>query len=92
MTTIPQAIATLLEAAGGGPDPYQSDMAYRRFCHQDLPDLHDDELEAERVMVAIARAAILRNRYLVCDRELGWLSERLGAVLGEQERRSRGRR
>ena len=58
MKTLPPAIAMLIEAAGGVPEPYLSDMQWRRFHHQDLPDLHDDELDGERVMVGVARAAL----------------------------------
>jgi hypothetical protein len=89
--TLPPAIAILIEAAGGVPDPYKTDMQWRRFHHRDLLDLHDDELEAERVCVAIARAALLRDRFGGSDRELAWFTQRLASVLGEQERRSRRR-
>ena len=89
MRTLPPAVAQLVEAAGGVPDPYESDMHARRFVHRDLLDLHDDEIEGERVMVGIAWAALVRNRYLACDRELGWFTERRSAVLAEIERRQR---
>jgi hypothetical protein len=82
----------LIDAAGGIPNPFESDMQWRRFNHHDLLDLHDDELEGERVMIGVARSAIIRNRFLTCDHELAWLNGRLAAVLGEQGRRTRTRR
>jgi len=87
--TLPPEIEVLVDAAGGVPDPYDSELQHRRYYHQDLLDLHDDELDAERVMVGIAKAALLRNRYLSCDRELGWFTDRLAAVLAEITRRQR---
>ena len=92
MRTIPPEIAALVEAAGGVPDPHVSDVDERRFHHRDLPDLHDDELDAERIMVGIAKAALLRQRYLHCDRELAWFTDRLAAVVAEISRRARGLR
>lgn len=89
MRTIPPEIAALVEAAGGVPDPYDSELQHRRFHHQDLPDLHEDELDAERIMVAIAKAALLRARYLRCERELAWFTERLAAVVADITRRQR---
>jgi len=87
--TLPPEVEVLVTAAGGVPDPYHSDRQYRRLHHQDLLDLHDDELDAERIMVGIAKAALLRNRMLRCDRELAWFTERLATVLAEISRRQR---
>jgi hypothetical protein len=87
--TLPPEIEGLVEAAGGVPDPQASDLQHRRYHHQDLLDLHDDELDAERIMVGIAKAALLRNRCLRCDREVTWFTDRLAAVVAEITRRQR---
>lgn len=79
----------LVEAAGGVPSPYDTDAQSRRYSHRDLLDLHDDELEGERVMVGIAWAALVRTRYLGCEHELAWFTERRAAVLAEVTRRQR---
>ena len=89
MKTLPPEIAALVEAAGGRPDPCRSDLQFRRFFHEDLLDLDVDELDAERIMVGIAKAALLRNRYLDCERDVEWFTARLAAVLAEITRRQR---
>ncbi len=91
MKTLPPAVAALMEMAGGMPEPYSSDRQWRRYHHQDLLDLHDDELEGERVMVSIVWAALVRDRYIGGDRELAWFTERRAAVLAEVQRRQRPR-
>lgn len=88
MRTLPPEIEGLLDAAGGVPDPFESDAQRRRYYHQDLLDLHDEELDAERIMVGIAKAALLRNRTLGRHRrEAAWFADRLAAVVAEMKRR-----
>ena len=79
----------LIDAAGGVPDPYASMGQAARYRHEDLLDLTDEELEAERIMVGIAWAAIMRERWLSADRELEWFSIRRAKLASEQGRRQR---
>ena len=91
MNTLPPEVAMLVDAAGGVPRQYDSELGHRRYHHVDLLDLHDDELEGERVLVGIAWAALVRNRWLGDCPELAWFTERRAAVHAEVERRRRRR-
>jgi hypothetical protein len=91
--TLPPEIAALVEAAGGVPRPYDSEREWRRLRHVDLPDLSDDMLEAERIMVGIAWAALTRSLWTSADDPtLAWFTERRAAVATAVERRQRQRR
>jgi hypothetical protein len=85
--TLPPEIEMIIAAAGGVPSPFDGDADYRRFHHLDLRDLHDEELDAERIMVGVARAVLLRRRRQSSD--LDWFVDRLSAVLAEIARRQR---
>lgn len=90
MKTLPPAVAALVEAAGGMPHPYDSDMAARRFHHADILDMSDDMLEAERILVMMAWAALVRSLATRADDPmLAWFSERRAAVATAIERRQR---
>jgi hypothetical protein len=91
--TLPPEIAALVEAAGGMPKQYDSEMGWRRFHHADLLDMSDEMLEAERILVGIAWAALTRSLWTRADDPtLAWFTERRAAVAAAVERRQRQRR
>jgi hypothetical protein len=91
VNTLPPEVAMLVDAAGGVPRQYDSELQHRRYHHTDLMDLHDEELEAERALVILAWSALLRWRYGGCNQELAWFTQRRAAILAEVERRQRRR-
>ena len=93
MNALPPEVAAIVDAAGGVPRPYDSEMHWRRFHHNDLADLGDDEIEAERILVMVAWAALVRCFWRRSDDPtLAWFTERRAAVTAAIERRKRQER
>jgi hypothetical protein len=86
--SLPTAVAWYVEAAGGVPRPYDSVEAFRRHLHEDLGEMDDEQLESERVMTSLAKAALIRNGLGGSD-EAGWFRGRLAAIIREVTRRQR---
>jgi hypothetical protein len=94
---LPAEVAALVEAAGGVPEPFDSELQFRRYHHQDLVDLSDDMLEGERVLVMLAWSALVRNFWVsATDPALVWFTERrasvAAAVARRQQQQQRSRR
>ena len=70
------------------PDPLQSDRQYARFCHLDLPDLENSEVQDELwalrpLLWGLTADHWLRGRILALEEEL----RRRGATRYEPSRR-----
>jgi hypothetical protein len=90
VNTLPPEVAMLVEAAGGMPKPYDSEMNWRRWHHADLVDMNDEQVEAERILVGVAWAALVRSLWMRADDPtLAWFASRRAAVAAAVERRRR---
>jgi hypothetical protein len=67
VNTLPPEVAMLVEAAGGVPRQYDSEMNWRRWHHADLVDMNDEQVEAERILVGVAWAALVRSLWIRAD-------------------------
>lgn len=88
MRRLPAAVAWYVEVAGGVPRPFESVEQFRRHLHDDLREMGDEELEAERIMTSLAKAALIRNG-LADGAEATWFRGRVSAVIREITRRQR---
>jgi hypothetical protein len=69
------------------PDPTRSDVDHDRFYHLDLDEMDDDDVWAERHVLAHRLAQIVFRR--VHEPSSVWIRERLVRLGAEQRRRRR---